>query len=280
VKKYLILFFFCACSLLYADNAEEVCSQILSLKDGIARSKMEKNPIFITFWNFDNTILNGDTSEGSVDEDGRVIFKGMAQVAIEAGLSKKYPKDGGFERFCKDYKRLEQQDEPKAYAYMAQILAGAREKDVLSLSTQYFKSTLKNHFFSGSVDLIRCLQKQGILVWVITASPELFVKGASPFLNIPLEEISGMQTEVKNGVLTDKMVLPLVTAKGKIQKIQQIVKKLEKEQRRKVYILAGFGNDNPNDIEFLKWIEGLQLPSGKPYTMISNKLALINENTD
>lgn len=272
MKKLLFSLF--TCSLLYSGAAEDVCSQIISLKEGIAQN--EKNLIFITFWNFDNTILNGDTSEGSVDKNGKMIFKGLAQVAIESGFSKKYPNKGDFEKFWQDYKNMEKKDEPTAYAYLAQILAGAKEADVLNLSTQYFESNLKDYLFPGSVNVVRCLQENGIHVWIITASPQIFVQGAGPILNIPIEEISGMETVVKNGVLTDEMILPLTTRKGKIQKIKQIVQKLETEHNTKVYILAGFGNDNKNDRDFLNWIKNQKLPSGTPFTMISNKLALLN----
>jgi phosphoserine phosphatase len=268
MKKYLLSLL--TCTALFANPAQEICAQLISLKEAIIQQTGDTDLLFLTFWNFDNTILNGDTSEGSPD------FKGLGQVSIEAGLSKKYPPNGGYAKFLNDYHKMEKKNEPAAYAYMIQMLAGAKESAVLTLATNYFNSTLKDYFFSGSSDLIRCLQENGIQVQVITASPELFVQGAAPLLNIPTESITGMETTVIDGLLTDKLVLPLITRQGKIEKIKQIVAKLEGEQNTKAYILAGFGNNNANDGPFLQWIESQSLPAGKPFVLKSDKLAPLN----
>lgn len=240
---------------------EEILSSILQAKESIL--KIEEDAEFITIWNFDNTILDGDSSEGRSDREAS--FKGLGQVAIEAGFSKKYPPQGGFAQFMQDYEEMEKQNEPKAYAYMAQMLAGAKEKDVLNLALGYFRKTLKSYLYKTAVDLIRSLQENGIKTYILTASPQIFVQGAGPLLNIPLNEIFGMQSEVKNGLLTDQMVLPLTTRQGKVEKIKQIV------GQKKIYVLAGFGNNNENDMVFLKWIASQTLPAGKPLGVIGFK---------
>ncbi len=268
--RYLILVL-CFVFRLSAGDAsiEEISKWISNTKHLIIEKEAqdglnEGEILFLTFWNFDKTVLDGDTTEGSVDLYGKVIFKGLAQMAIESGLSKKY---SSFAKFWKDYKTLEGIDEPKAYAYPAQILAGAEEKKVLQLSTEYFEGTLKPYLFQSSVDLIRLLQEQNISVQIITASPRLFVQGAANILGIPLEDIYGMETVVKNGRLTDQMVLPLTTAAGKVKKIEEIVR-VKMGQYKRVYVLAGFGNYNLNDMPFLKWIASQQLPAGKPLSAV------------
>ena len=254
---------------------DEILAWITQTKEAIVKEEMENGSdqedlIFLTFWNFDYTILDGDTVEGRVDRDGKRIFKGMAQIMIEAGLAAKYPAKGGFAQFWKDYQAMEAVDEPKAYSYAAQIVAGAKPQEVLKIATQYFDQTLKAFFFEASLDLIHGLQQEGIHTWILTASPQIFVQGASSFLNIPLEQVDGMETVVKNGFLTDQMVMPLTTREGKIQKIKEIVQQLT-NKKKKVYVLAGFGNNNANDMPFLNWIANQKLLKGKPLAVIGYK---------
>ena len=267
MNKFLIFFLFCIFRLSAIDASPESISKwVAGTKKAIIEKSgwKEENLLFLVFWNFDNTILDGDTTEGSVDLYGNVIFKGLAQVAIESGFSKKY---SSFPKYLKDYEAMEKTDEPKAFAYAAQILAGAEEAKVLQLSTQYFANTLKPHLFQESIDLIRELQKQKISIQVITASPRIFVQGAAPILNISIEDVHGMETVVKNGRLTDQMILPLTTRNGKIEKIKQIVQE-KLRQYKGVYVLAGVGNYNLNDMPFLEWVAAQQLPAGKPLAAI------------
>lgn len=247
--KLLILFF--AFSLFSLEpSVEQILNTILQKKEAIVQKEGEEGLFFLTFWNFDNTILDGDSTEGSKDIYGRVIFKGLAQVVIESGLSKKY---SSFSDYLAVYEAMEKENAPKAYAYAAQILAGAKENDVRNLATAYFAKTLKPHLFAPSLELIQKLKEEGIEVIIITASPRLYVQGAAPLLGLSFNEVYGMETKVQKGIVTDQMVLPLTTGKGKIEKIEEIVRQ---KGAGKTFVLAGVGNHNSNDMPFLEWIAG------------------------
>ncbi len=279
MNKYLILFL-CFIFMLFSNDAsvEEISTRIINTKQAIIKKEAqnglkEDDLLFLAFWNFDNTILDGDTTEGKTDLYGKVIFKGLAQIAIESGFSKKY---SSFQKFWNDYEAMEKADVPKAYAYAAQILAGAEESKVLQLASDYFKSTLKPHLFQASMDLISELQEQKISIQIITASPRIFVQGAAPLLDISLGDVYGMETVVKNGRLTDQMILPLTTGKDKIKKIELIVQE-KLRQYKKVYVLAGFGNYNVNDMPFLGWIAAQKLSAGKPLAVVDYHPPQISE---
>lgn len=268
--RYLCLFIFFIFKSFASDaTVDEILTWISNTKQKILEVEatnqlIEEDLCFLTFWNFDKTILNGDSTEGSVDLYGKTIFKGLAQVSIESGFSKQYH---SFAKFWKDYQSMEQVNPSKAYAYAAQIFAGAEEQKLLALATQYFSTTLKPYLFQASIDLIHGLHHQKISTQIITASPRIFVQGAASLLNIPLEDFYGMTTEVENGKLTDKIIFPLTTAEGKISKIKQIIQK-KMGQYKKVYVLAGIGNYNLNDMPFLQWVVSQQLPAGEPLTVI------------
>ncbi len=271
----------------FENDIGPIVEQIRKTKNEIVQENQkngteEKQLAFLAIWNFDNTILDGDSTDGLKDGEGQVVFKGLAQVAIEAGLSKKYPAQTGYAQYLKDYDALEATDEPKAYAYAAQMLAGARKTDVLNLSKNYFGSVLRRHFFQMSKNLIASLQNLGIRIYIVTASPRLFVQGSSSYLNIPIQNIYGMETEEKNGILGEKMVLPLTTRQGKVEKIGQIVQSIkEKEgQIKQVYVVMGFGNNNSNDIVFLKWIADQNWPAGSPLSLFSFHPPSLPKNFD
>ena len=106
--------------------------------------------VFIAAWDFDGTILKGDCSEGLRDGD-RTIYRGLAQVAIESGLSSVYPPEGGFARFWTDYTNMDARvGHWLAYPFIPQMLRGARAEDVLRLSQTYFSSTLSNYLMASS----------------------------------------------------------------------------------------------------------------------------------
>ena len=65
------------------DHIRQTRSAIL--KSDLAR-KMTASPRFIVIWDFDGTILKGDSSEGLM-VGGKTVYPGLAQLAIENGLS-------------------------------------------------------------------------------------------------------------------------------------------------------------------------------------------------
>ena len=100
---------------LCASRAEEpddsrIINHILQARNEIIRSigatNSRPSPAFVAFWDFDGTILKGDCSEG-LQADGKLVYPGLAQLAIEGGLSNLYSPDHGFTRFWTDYTNME-----------------------------------------------------------------------------------------------------------------------------------------------------------------------------
>src|SRR3974377_1004994 len=65
-----------------------ILEQILRTRDAILKRAPDSpdRPVFLAFWDFDGTILKGDCSEG-LRSDAQTVYPGLAQVAIEHGLS-------------------------------------------------------------------------------------------------------------------------------------------------------------------------------------------------
>ena len=245
-----------------------ILSQIVQTRDAIlkqAGAPGEAAPVFLAFWDFDGTILKGDCSEGLKDGD-KPVYPGLAQVCIERGLSALYPAEGGFNRFWTDYTNIDTRiGHWLAYPFIPQMLRGARREEVLRLSQEHFAHTLSNYLMASSVKIIHALQQGGIEPHVISASADLFVKGAAESLGLPVDHIHGIELRTRDGRLTEELVYPVTWNLGKREKVQQIVAQTERERPgRRVYVLAGFGDSYNTDGPFLKFIATQKLPAGRP----------------
>jgi len=264
----------CAC------RAEEpndtwIIRHILQAHDEILRKVATPSsgaaPAFLAFWDFDGTILKGDCSEGLL-ADGKQVYPGLAQVAIEQGLSRVYPPDRGFERFWADYTNMEAHVGPwLAYPFIPQMLRGSKADDVLQLSRRHFAGTLSNFFMASSLKIIHTLQLGGVESHIVSASADLFVKGAADSLGIPSDHIHGIEVRLREGRLTEEIVYPVTWNAGKLEKIRTIVAQMEREAPgRRVYVLAGFGDSYSTDGPFLRFIATQSLPAGKPVAVFWN----------
>lgn len=231
----------------------------------------EEKCIFVTFWDFDGTILHGDCTDG-LRENGQVVYPGLQQLAIEAGLSPRYSGSNAFARYQADYDALEEREGyGPAFAYIPTIYAGTPRRLLDERAREVFESSIRNYYFASSVDILRNLHDDGVRTYIISASPTFFVRAAAESIGVPREWISGYSVEVDNGLLTDRVIEPLNYAEGKTERIQLILDEIRAtEQTENVYVLGGFGNSYHTDSHFLKWVASQQLPSGAPVAVLIN----------
>ena len=245
-----------------------IIGQILQTHDAIVQATGDTNALFLAFWDFDGTTMKGDCTEG-LQEAGRAIYPGLAQVAIEHGLSEIYPASGGFEKFWNDYTNIDAHiGHWLAYPLVPQMLRGARADDVRQLSRDHFSNTLSNYLRASSVRIIRAIERAGVQSHIVSASAELFVQGAAESLDLPASHIHGIQVRIRDGRLTEELIYPLTWNSGKRDKVLQVVAEAERAQPgRKVYVLAGFGDSYHTDGPFLKYIATQTLPAGRPISV-------------
>lgn len=233
----------------------------------------EEKCVFVTFWDFDGTIIHGDITDGLTDpQSGEVEYKGLEQLSIEAGIAPRYLGEDGFARYRQDYDRLEaSKGHAEAYAYIAQIFAGARPSEFETIVDAHFAQRLTKYYFQSSIDIIRRLQHNGVQTRVVSASPTFFVRGAAESLGVPPEWITGVELEMNGEFLSDQIKPPFNYAAGKTERIKYEVEKIKQaEQTEHVYVLAGFGNSHHTDGDFLDWIAAQKLPDGSPLSVMIN----------
>lgn len=266
-----ITFLFTSCKSNVEPHADGVIDQILETREAILKklpTDQHRDTRFITFWDFDGTIQKGDCTEGLII-DGKVIFEGLAQKAVEAGLVKEYP-PGSYEDFKRKAELLDRNDHIAGLLIYPRVLEGKTEREIISFSESYFNSTLKNYFFATSIAIIEALKKEKIDIYVLSASADVYVKGSAGQLGIPNYQIRGITMKTRKGKITLNPQEPVTHGAGKTEIIKQITTRLERLTTRPAFILAGFGNSYGTDGDFLAYIVGQKLPAGKAVSVMIN----------
>ncbi|PTY04973.1 hypothetical protein DB347_19985 [Opitutaceae bacterium EW11] len=229
------------------------------------------NARFLAFWDFDGTILKGDCSEG-YEENGRAVYPGLAQVAIEHGLASGYRPQGGFAEFWHDYRTMDERiGHWLAYPYLVQMLAGARADDVSRLAREHFQTVLAPYVFAASRHILDDLAAQGVENHILSASAEVFVQAGSSFVGVPIERAHGIRVRIVDGRLTHELVYPVTFADGKRERLEQILAEARRETPdRDVFVIAAFGNSYSTDSAFLAYTARQQLPAGHGVAVMFN----------
>lgn len=279
MKKILLmmLFILVSCKKESAGVESEILGTILKskselegFKDSDGKTCREKKCLFLAIWDFDGTILKGDSSEG-LEENGKQVFQGLVELGILKGYSAEYRGTEGYKQLWEKYRTLEETDKVAAYFLLPQIFAGTEEKTMFELSREHFKNVLKNYYFPSSVKIMTELKNSGIESRVISASASFFVEASRETLPLDEGSINGVRLEIVDGKITTKEILPLTYAEGKREKLQSLVREiLDSKKADTVYVLAGFGNSYHTDGPFLKYIAEQKLDAGKPISVMIN----------
>jgi len=226
---------------------------------------------FLAFWDLDGTLLRGDCSEGLASA-GRVVYPGLVQLAIERGLSADYPADGGFFACRDDYALLRQRfGSWLAFPFLAQIFAGAYERELVELARAHFGATLQRFYFSASRLLFDGLAADGVEQHVLSASADFFVRGAAATLKLPPANLHGIRVRVDDGRLTRDPIAPVTTGEGKRARLLEIVRAVAAQApARRVFVLAAFGDSYATDGAFLAHVAQQMFPAGRPLAVMIN----------
>ena len=249
----------------------ELLDRVLAVREALIENGASPNAAFITVWDFDGTILDGDCSEG-LERNGSVVYPGLAELAIENGLSPLYSNKGGFDAFWHDYRLLdERMGHWIAYPFIVQMLRGGSVDQLVELAEHTFETVYRPHYFAGSMYILNGLQNAGIEVHIISASAERFVEGAARTLNIDPDFIHGIRVIERDGLMTEELVYPVTWNEGKRLHLQSVLAaRASAEPGRELYVIGGFGNSYNTDGPFMAWIARQNLPAGKPVVAMIN----------
>lgn len=251
------------------ESEQGIVKSILDTKDAIELQIGEKKRnLFLTFWDFDGTILKGDCSEGLQEPDG---FKGLMELGIQKGFLSEFKGEGGVKSFWKKYREMEEVDKREAYIFLPRLFAGNKEETILNMAREHFTNVMRNFYFPSSLNILEALNANGIKSYILSASANLFLKGSESTIPIEVENMNGIEVVIKDGIITQEEIEPVTYAEGKTEKLKQIVNNLLQQKKAdQVFVLAGFGNNFHTDGPFLQFIAEQRLIAGNPTTVMIN----------
>ena len=255
-KTVLLLSVLLSASVLPAgeSHVDEVVGSVLA---NVAKLKeVDSNVVAMAFWDFDGTILHGDISTG-LTENGREVFRGLVCKGILAGYSKIYAGEAGWAQFQVDYARLNEIGHFIAWPYNAQLFAGADAAALDAFCRKQCREVYRHWYFKSSLEILSRLEAAGVENYVISGSPEVFVRAAAQTINLPASRINGVRVGIDGGRFSDRIDYPTPFEQGKIDILRRIV-----NTRGHAYAVAAFGDSYTNDGPFMHYVATQRLPAG------------------
>ncbi len=232
---------------------------------------------FAFFTDFDGTIIYGDITDGiedlSIENDTiRNGYHGLIRLSIEKGYLNNYKGKEGFRDYWQHYTDLiKNHQEEESTRFMGEQfinLNHEQKKKIEKLAQEYFTEILHHKFFLSSLNIIDELVSSGIKVYVISASPDIFVKQASYVFPSGTDSISGVDLE-------EEGVDFFNYAEGKVKRMHCFIRKKE-ESGKKVFVIGAMGNSWSSDYPMIQ--ESIKL--GGIGIMINGKKRCINKLDD
>lgn len=235
---------------------DEVVREVL---ETVARVKAaEPAAVPMAFWDFDGTIIKGDISVGH-SEDGREVYKGLFVQAAAAGFSTRFADGAGAEKYLTgDYEKLGTTvGRWLSWPSLGQSFHGADAERLEAFCRRYCEATLKAWYFASSLRILRALEAAGVENYIISASPDVFVKAAGIAAGVPRARATGIRQRVAGGRLTSQLEYPLAMNEGKVECLREIVTACPGG-----VAVAAFGNSYWTDGPFMRYVATNPLPGG------------------
>lgn len=161
----------------------------------------------------------GESPLACFDADGTLwaedIGEGMLRWLAAGGLlpGTKAP----WTEVWSEYEVRVRQDRCAGYAWAVAIMEGLREEDVIRWSHQF--AAAWPNYRPSMVGLLRALHDIGVEVVLVSASNRWLVEAAAARMGLPSLRVLGIETRVRDGVLTGEVIRPVTCRAGKVEAI-------------------------------------------------------------
>ena len=115
------------------------------------------------------------------------------------------------------YRELKKPDPRVGYVWLAQISAGFTLAQVRAWASQCFAEAGPWPVFESQRRLVTLLRSLGFEIFVVTASIKWAVEPTAALLGIDHDHVIGIETEVRDGVVTDIVKPPITWRDGKAE---------------------------------------------------------------
>jgi len=236
------------------DHADRVISDVLA---NVAKLKAaDPKAVPMAFWDFDGTIVKGDITTGWIDD--KEVYPGLFRACAEAGYSSVVRTPAEVDEFLYGtYPKLKAIGRYVAWPALGQMFAGSVETELEDFCRRHAEKTFRPWVFASSERILRALEKAGVENYIVSGSPDIFVKGASICARVPRARSVGLRQRVAGGRLTTQIEYPQSMNEGKVETVREIVNACPH-----AYAVAAFGNSYWTDGPFMRYVATNPLPGG------------------
>jgi phosphoserine phosphatase len=158
----------------------------------------------------DGTLWAGDAGEGFFDWELR---RGVVSDEITRWARLRYA----------DY-RAGKVVEDDMCGEMVTMHRGLTEAQVQEAANQFFEENFVSQIFSEMIEIIRRLRDLGCDVWAVSSTNEWVIRAGMKHCGIDENRILAAAVEIKNGIVTDRLVR-VPTGAGKPAAIRDVIRK-------------------------------------------------------
>lgn len=162
----------------------------------------------VAVFDFDGTICKDDIGEGFLKW---LIANGNLQDVD-------YSQD-----IYGQYEAAVQKDHATGYAFAVQLMQGIEEEKLREWAQNFANDFVPSHVFPKQRELIARLGEAGVDVHIVSASNRWLVEAAGPLVGVAADHAVGVQSEVKDGKLTNEIIPPVTYRQGKVEAIRKYV---------------------------------------------------------
>ncbi|MER2565129.1 MAG: haloacid dehalogenase-like hydrolase [Myxococcaceae bacterium] len=109
----------------------------------------------------------------------------------------------------------------EAYGFAVQVMRGVSELELNRVCQTFFTQRFVGRVFPFVRPLFDVLRAGGVEVWICSASPRWVVEAGARSLGLEPANVIGVDAEVEQGVLTDRLQLPITAGPGKVTWLQR-----------------------------------------------------------
>ncbi len=165
--------------------------------------------------------LEGQPAVAAFDADGTLWNTDMGeaffQYQIDHCLGDRLPPDP-----WQHYHKMKEEASPQAaYLWLAQINAGLPLEQVQRWAQESVEKIQPVPVFEASKSIIDHLLSRQVQVYIVTASIEWAVQPAAPLVGLKPENVIGIRTKVKEGLITSEPEGSITYREGKVQGLKE-----------------------------------------------------------
>lgn len=128
-------------------------------------------------------------------------------------------------------------------------IAGMSLQEYRDMGEEFFNKYYTDKLYEPILNLISSLKQNGFEIWVITASPEgMYQQFLSKVLEIPITNIVGIKSTIKDGIISDEIIFPIPQDHGKKLAIESFVQDVP-------LLVAGNSRGDKEMIEFSRGLK-------------------------